>query len=632
MFKKFLMLTVALILFLIKPSSISAQEYSIDVDVKYEVQETGITKVTHFISLTNLFSDRYATRYSLILNNIEATNAVAYQGEEELELTTKKDGATTNLQVVFDNPVTGKGAKRNFSISFDEGKFATRTGEVWEISIPRLANEDSFRNYSVELLVPSALGEESYISPEPAKKEKKINGLSYMFTKQSVAATGITAAYGDFQVYSFTLKYHLENPLNKKAKTTIAIPPDTAFQKMHYQMISPKPENVAIDIDGNWIATYELDPRQRLDVSLAGSVQIFATPRVLSYTSQNLTTLANEYWEVDDPAIASLAEQLKTPKEIYDYVVSTLSYDYDRVRPNIDRFGAKKALSFPQMAICMEYTDLFVAIARAAGIPAREINGYAYTENPEIQPLSLVADVLHSWPEYWDASRSAWIPVDPTWGSTTGGVDYFSKLDLRHFTFVIHGNNSSQPFPAGSYKLGPNPEKDVFVNFGQIPQKRSSKASVELLDRSRFPFSDQIVKYRVINDGTGALYNLPVEVFFDGVVAERFVIDSLAPYGYFDTTIRIPFSLLGNATPDKIQVRVSGEDFSVQSNKFRMIVYNMVAVLLIIALVLITTLWRLGKLEKLFAGIKARKAKVIHGNDKILKESKKGKKTVEKTS
>src|SRR5258707_13577173 len=101
----------------------------------------------------------------------------------------------------------------------------------------------------------------------------------------------------------------------------------------------------------------------------------------------------------------------------------------------------------------MEFTDLFIAMARAAGIRAREINGYAYTENKDSEPLSLVADVLHSWPEYWDKYNKEWILVDPTWGNTTHGIDFFHKLDLRHFTFVIHGVNSEFPLSPGSYKL-----------------------------------------------------------------------------------------------------------------------------------------------------------------------------------
>ena len=173
-----------------------------------------------------------------------------------------------------------------------------------------------------------------------------------------------------------------------------------------------------------------------------------------------------------------MALELKTPEAIYDYVVKTLKYDYSRVRANVERLGALAALKSPNTAICMKFTDLFIALARASGIPAREINGYAYTENPQIQPLSLVADVLHAWPEYYDKEEKVWIPIDPTWGSTTGGVDFFNKLDLRHFTFVIHGKDSVKPYAAGSYKLGTNPQKDVFVSFGSLPEVRFSSIQI----------------------------------------------------------------------------------------------------------------------------------------------------------
>ncbi len=29
--------------------------------------------------------------------------------------------------------------------------------------------------------------------------------------------------------------------------------------------------------------------------------------------------------------------------------------------------------------------------------------------------------------------------IDPTWGATTGGVDYFETLDFDHFAFVVKG-------------------------------------------------------------------------------------------------------------------------------------------------------------------------------------------------
>ena len=113
----------------------------------------------------------------------------------------------------------------------------------------------------------------------------------------------------------------------------------------------------------------------------------------------------------------------------------------------------------------MEFTDVFIAIARAAGIPARESVGYAYTSNGRLRPLSFVADVLHAWPEYYDTDQHVWVPIDPTWASTTGGVNYFDKLDFNHIVFAHYGVTSDYPYPAGFYRKNGKTTKDVTVTF-----------------------------------------------------------------------------------------------------------------------------------------------------------------------
>ena len=86
----------------------------------------------------------------------------------------------------------------------------------------------------------------------------------------------------------------------------------------------------------------------------------------------------------------------------------------------------------------MEFTDLFIAIAREKGIYSREIQGYGFSLDQKLQPLSLSSDILHAWPEYYDTKTESWIAVDPTWENTSG-INYFSSFDLNHIVFVIHG-------------------------------------------------------------------------------------------------------------------------------------------------------------------------------------------------
>lgn len=574
-------------------------EFNTDFDVTYEVKDSGITSVTNKITLTNIFSNMYATSYSIVLDSINPTNIKAFGLENGYPTKVTKDGNKTTIKVEFPDQIVGKDKSRMFYVSFDETSFAVRTGEVWEISIPRVSENASFSSYNLKLLVPEKFGQEAYISPTPRQKSNQNGFLQYNFNKQDVEKTGIVAGFGAFQVFTFNLNYHLENPLAREATTEIALPPDTAYQRVYYQNLNPKPINMKVDSDGNWMAEYKLSARQRVDVSVVGYVQIFSNHRPFKKPSQesiNQNLVSEEYWDINNPEIVKLRESLKTPKQIYDFVSTKLKYDYTRVKSNVERLGAVRALENPTSAICMEFTDLFITLARSAGIPAREINGFAYTENPDIQPLSLVNDVLHAWPEYYDKNLGVWIPVDPTWGSTTGGVDYFSKLDLRHFTFVIHGKDSKTPYAAGSYKLGANPQKDVFVSFGSLPKERNSNLQLNAKLENWLPLIPNKLDISIYNNGPVAVYDVKPRIFFDNKEKQvNYDKEVILPFEEYKSNVDIPFSFLATKTPDIVKLIVNAEEVIIPTNKKQVVIYNLIFIFLIAIIILITILFRLKK-------------------------------------
>lgn len=597
-------------------------EFSVDANVNYNVQNSGKTLVTHNITLENNVSDLYATAYSLSLENITAQNIKVYDNKgTQYNFDIQKSGSTITIKITFPDSVVGRGQKRDFIISYENNSFAVKTGEIWEVTIPRLGVNTDFRSYQIFLKIPASFGLEAYISPSPKKSQKSDGGNLYTFDRNDIASTGITAGYGQFQVFSFNLSYHLENPLNQNTETTIAIPPDTAFQKVYVQKIEPAPVNVTVDADGNWNAIYDLSPKQRVDVTISGSVQIFASNR--SYLKPTQKSLEDnlketEYWQTTDRTIKALAADLKTPKAIYNYVAKTLKYDFSRVKPDSKRLGAVGVLKNPTQAICMEFTDLFIAIARAAGIPAREIDGYAYTENPNLQPLSLVADVLHAWPEYYDNDRGTWIPIDPTWASTSGGVDYFNKLDLRHFAFVIHGESSTTPYPPGSYKLGPNPQKDVYVSFGKLPDERTSTPTVLITPLRTLPFMNSIYTVMIKNPGPQALYSVNPIIMFDGKEKSLNYIDVFPPYSNYQIFVNVPFSLLGKGTPNIVEVKVGNTFAKITTNKDQIVISSLLIISTSLIAIIIIILFLLKKItiRGIFATIAAT-ARKIH--DKFIK-------------
>jgi transglutaminase-like putative cysteine protease len=585
-------------LFLFPQKIFSEGEFKTSVNVNYEVRANGITHVTHNISLENLFSEYYANSYQMSFKNIEADNISASENGKALDYNVKTNGDETVININFNNAVVGKSQTRNFSVSFDNPIFAQRTGEIWEISIPRLQSDTAFDTYDMTLVIPQSFGNEAFIAPKPINVNYSDGQIVYHFDKDSVVRTGVSAGFGLFQVFSFSLNYHLENSENKTSEVEIALPPDTSSQKMYYSTINPVPENIRIDVDGNWLGSYILTSHERLDIKADGFVQIFASTRPFPKPSDDVLQqdlMPSQYWQIDDQQIKELAQKYTTPKEIYDFVSSYLSYDYKKIGPDVVRMGAVQALANPQNAICMEYTDLFVAIARSAGIPAREIEGYAYTENKNIQPLSLVDDVLHAWPEYWDKNTGVWVPVDPTWGSTTGGIDYFSKLDLRHFAFVIHGQNPVLPYPPGSYKLGSNPQKDVYVNFSQLPVNKTSHPEIEVDTRELLPFFPYKLNVTINNPGPVSLDKISTNILFDGISQKQDYQEILPPFGHVVITTEVPFSFLGKSTPSRITITAGDKQINVPGFKKQVISYELIALSLLVIFLVVYILIRLKK-------------------------------------
>lgn len=583
----------------------ASTEFETTYDVRYQVSLTGITHVSQNVSLTNKLSNVYATRYALTLQAGQVENITATDSQGPLKIETQKDEEQTKIELTFNERVVGKGKTLTFTLSYDALDLANKNGQIWEIAVPKLADSSQIDHYSLTLAVPQSFGQPAYISPNPVDRDQEENLFIYRFNKNQLSSWGVSAAFGDFQIFDFVISYHLKNPHLTAATTEIALPPDTAYQRIFYQRIDPPPLDVDIDPDGNWLATYQLEGGEKLNIIATGKAKIFAQPQEGFLTPSGETLAKNlaplTYWPVDDPLIQTTSQKIKTPREIYDFVVKTLGYDFSRVEEGVERLGALKALENPDKAICMEFTDLFIALSRAAGIPAREINGYAHTTNPKLRPLSLVADILHSWPEYWDQEKQIWVPVDPTWGKTTGGLDYFSRVDLNHFVFAIHGQDSQKPYPAGSYKTEETVTKDVQVVFGQYEAETSPQieAKFELAKELYFEIGGK-GKIIIKNKGPSSVYNLHLKIEAQRLSLKtptEIEIAALPAFGQEEIPLQLSSPLLkfGQAN---LTVYLNGQQFS-QQVKLKSIVLERILPLGLFLLLLTFVIFRVKNRLKL---------------------------------
>jgi transglutaminase-like putative cysteine protease len=74
---------------------------------------------------------------------------------------------------------------------------------------------------------------------------------------------------------------------------------------------------------------------------------------------------------------------------------------------------------------CTEHTLLFIALARASGLPAREVSGLMYADMPQ-GPIF----AWHAWAQIHDGR--GWVSIDPTWDQV--------RVDATHIEFS-HGED-----------------------------------------------------------------------------------------------------------------------------------------------------------------------------------------------
>jgi hypothetical protein len=139
-----------------------------------------------------------------------------------------------------------------------------------------------------------------------------------------------------------------------------------------------------------------------------------------------------KYWEVEDPEIQKLSTKISErtgDDESYCRLAFRTVRKQMKLKTHLDeRIGAMRALREKE-GDCDEHADLFIALARAAGIPARRVVGHIYKENRDPEP--------HAWAEAFLENRG-WIPIDPALGN-------FGRMTEAYFSRIHEGLVSERP-------------------------------------------------------------------------------------------------------------------------------------------------------------------------------------------
>jgi len=146
------------------------------------------------------------------------------------------------------------------------------------------------------------------------------------------------------------------------------------------------------------------------------------------------------------------ADKRDTVRACYDYVLSNLEYS----GYNPDNTGALKALEL-EGGDCTEYSDLFVALCRASGIPARVVEGYTCEKGDR--------SIGHNWAEVY-FEDVGWVPFDPTYEDSGADTSFHDIENNYIYMSFIRNDPSLLNFHYYSYYYwGDEPEviKEVFI-------------------------------------------------------------------------------------------------------------------------------------------------------------------------
>src|SRR3989304_6704598 len=362
------------IFFLALPADILADgEFQTDYDVNYKVDESGKTEVIQTITLENKTANYYADRFELKIGSIKVEDVKAQDGIGAIEPQVKFEENVSTIALKLNERVIGLGKKVTINLSYTSVELATKSGQIWEVSIPRLDKNPDLNNYSTQLSVPISFGPVAFAVPEPKTQSETAKTQTFTFDKDQLTSSGISMSFGQNQVFEFTLNYFLENSNLTSATGEITLPPDNNYQKIVLSKIEPEPENIVVDEDGNFIAKYRLNPKKQIHIEAKGYVEVFSKPfrnidSKLTDDEKEKYLQPQSYWETDSAQIKEKAQDLKTPEEIYKFVVDYLKYSDSRLNlAKTDRLGALAVMNDPKNAVCMEFTDLFIALSKAAG-------------------------------------------------------------------------------------------------------------------------------------------------------------------------------------------------------------------------------------------------------------------------
>ncbi len=287
--------------------------------------------------------------------------------------------------------------------------------------------------------------------------------------------------------YNLELKSSFESsgsPKEVKAEVSI-IPRETDTQNVIQIETTPKADVQEDKIIYKWSS-----PSKNQEFGYTADVEVTERfPEVATKVqyplkvNENLEFLkSTDSVDVSDKRIVELVEQLTTGEDDTLIVLHKLaSWVEENIEYNLSTVTESASLSASwvlenKQGVCDELTNLFLALSRASGVPARFVSGFSYTDSP----LFPEGWGLHGWAEVY-IPEYGWMPVDVTYKQ-------FGRLDLGHiilkksddaigssisYSWLGKGNEIvSKPPKTSAESKGHSGQSERLISFEAYPLRK----------------------------------------------------------------------------------------------------------------------------------------------------------------
>jgi len=279
------------------------------------------------------------------------------------------------------------------------------------------------------------------------------SGKSDTDSSSDGSTDGDTGYQAESKRVNFFISYFIEAAGDTgKIDFLTSIPKDYRYrQKIHSYNFSLKPADTFFEGENHYARFLIDDPPEEfyIDISIDMDVYDFGldiAKTVNDNFTDDTTALlkykgAEQFIESDSPEIKEAAEafrasdQIELVNQIYNFVLGYMQY----LGYNPSSIGAAGALE-KGGGDCTEYSDLFVALCRAKGIPARTVEGYTTDASPSELGFG------HNWSEVYLDSYG-WVPFDTIYDDNNGSSQSTTFKNLSNiYIYTGYERNDSVLF------------------------------------------------------------------------------------------------------------------------------------------------------------------------------------------